>query len=69
MKNLLIVIILTLVIAMLTVSSIATSVFCFVISASLVSNKLGPSVGASLPHSMIPFDTDTTIKDILLFII
>jgi len=67
MKNLLIVIILTLVIAMLTVSSIATSVFCFVISASLVSNKL--PVGASLPHSMIPFDTDTTIKDILLFII
>lgn len=68
MKNLFIVITLTLVIAMLTVSSIAISVFCFVISTSLVSDKPLPS-GVSLSHSMITFDTDTTIRDILLFII
>ncbi|MGC2426847.1 MAG: hypothetical protein WA421_07420 [Nitrososphaeraceae archaeon] len=68
MKNLFMVITLTLVMVMLTISSIATSVFSAVISSSLLSGKLPRSAAASLPSAMT-LDTHTTIKDILLFII
>jgi hypothetical protein len=73
MKNLFIVITLTFAMVMLTISSIATSVFSSAVSSSLLSpSKLSvaqapvPASGSSLPPpTMIRFDTGTTIKDIL----